>query len=200
MKKCLCCGSSKYQIAACLVKLREGNESVQLEKLNSKQPITSGSRPKASIRVFALNHQRAPESSEVLEDTILIFHRLTKLLIDPGTTHSFVNPTFMCSIDISPVKLPYDLEVRTPTGDQNLITNKVYKNCEIWVGERKLVVNLISLNLKEYDMIIGIDWLACYNVQLNCKTKVVEFSILGEATLRLDVRDRLASSALVLGI
>ena len=36
--------------------------------------------------------------------------------------------------------------------------------------------------------------------QLNCKTKVVEFSIPREATLRLDVRGRLASSALVSGI
>ncbi|XP_071902662.1 uncharacterized protein [Coffea arabica] len=76
----------------------------------------------------------------------------------------------------------------------------VYKNCEIWVGERKLVGDLISLDLKGYDVIMGMDLLARYNAQLNCKTKVVEFSIPGEATLRLDVRGRLASSALDSGI
>ena len=38
------------------------------------------------------------------------------------------------------------------------------------------MVDLISLDLKGYDVIIGIDWLARYNAQLNCKTKVVEFS------------------------
>ncbi|XP_071912295.1 uncharacterized protein [Coffea arabica] len=41
------------------------------------------------------------------------------------------------------------------------------------------------------------DWWARYNAQLNCKTKVVEFCIPGETTLRLDVRGRLVSSALV---
>ncbi|XP_071928113.1 uncharacterized protein [Coffea arabica] len=143
---------------------------------------------------------RVPDSSEVVEGTIPVFHRLAKLLIDPGATHSFVNPAFMCGIAVNPVKLPYDLEVKTPTGDQSLFTNMVYKNCEIWVGERKLVGDLISLNLKGYDVIIGMDLLARYNAQLNCKTKVVEFSIPGEATLRLDVRGRLASSALVSGI
>ena len=34
----------------------------------------------------------------------------------------------------------------------------VYKNCEIWVGEQKLVVDLISLDLKWYDVILGMDW------------------------------------------
>ncbi|XP_071900909.1 uncharacterized protein [Coffea arabica] len=103
-------------------------------------------------------------------------------------------------IDVNPIKLTYDLEVRTPIGDQSLITNMVNKNCEIWVGEQKLVVDLISLDLKGYDLIIGMDWLARYNAQWNCKTKVVEFSISGEATLRLDVRGKLDSSVLISGI
>ncbi|XP_027157418.1 uncharacterized protein LOC113758945 [Coffea eugenioides] len=200
MRKCLRCGSFEHQIAACLVKNHDGNEGAQPEKSNPKQPTATGSRPKSSTRVFALDYQRAPESSEVVEGTIPVFHHLAKLLIDPGATHSFVNPAFMCGIAVNPVKLPYNLEVRTPIGDQSLITNMVYKNCEIWVGERKLVGDLISLNLKGYDVIIGMDLLARYNAQLNCKTKVEEFSIPGEATLRLDVRGRLAPSALVSGI
>ena len=76
------------------------------------------------------------ELSEVMESTISIFHRLAKILIDPDTTHSFVNPTFMCEIDVKVERLPYHLEVRTPTGDQILLTNEVYKNYKIWVGEQ----------------------------------------------------------------
>nr|XP_027062773.1 uncharacterized protein LOC113689149 [Coffea arabica] len=197
MRNCLRCGSSEHQIATYPVKNLEKNEGVQPEKSNPKQQTASRSRPKTSARVFALDYQRAPELSEVVEGTISVFHRLAKLLINPEATHSFVNPAFMCGIDVNPVKLPYDLEVRIPTGDQSLVANMVYKNCEIWVGERKLVVDLINLDLKGYDVIIGMNWLACYNAQLNCKTKVVEFSILGKATLRLDVRGRLASFAFV---
>ncbi|XP_071918797.1 uncharacterized protein [Coffea arabica] len=200
MKKCLVCGSSEHQIATCPVKNRDGNGGTQSEKSNPNQPTASASRPKTSARVFALDHRRVPDSSEVVEGTIPVFHRLAKLLIDPGATHSFVKLAFMCGIAVNPVKLPYDLEVKTPTGDQSLITNIAYKNCEIWVGERKLVGDLISLDLKGYDVIISMDLLARYNAQLNCKTKVVELSIPGEVTLRLDVRGRLASSALVSGI
>ncbi|XP_071900995.1 uncharacterized protein [Coffea arabica] len=99
-----------------------------------------------------------------------------------------------------PVILPYELEVSTPTGDQRLISSKMYTNCEIWVGERKLLGNLISLAIKGYDVILGMDWLARYDAQLDCKRKTVEFRIPGEATLRLDVRGSLASSAMISGI
>ena len=44
------------------------------------------------------------------------------------------------------------------------------------------------------------DWLVQYNAQLDCKTKMVKFHILGKTTLRLDVRGRLVSSALVSSI
>ena len=58
----------------------------------------------------------------------------------------------------------------------------------------------MGLAIKGYDVILGMDWLARYNAQLNCKTKIVELCIPGEATLKLDVRGRLASSALISGI
>ena len=63
-----------------------------------------------------MNYQQVPDATEVVEGTIPIFHRLTKILIDAGAIHSFVNPIFMSGIDVKPFKLPYDLEVRTPMG------------------------------------------------------------------------------------
>ena len=47
--------------------------------------------------------------------------------------------------------------MKTRTGNQFLLANEVYRNCDIWVGERKLVVDLISLAIKGYDVIIGMD-------------------------------------------
>nr|XP_027121551.1 uncharacterized protein LOC113738509 [Coffea arabica] len=74
------------------------------------------------------------------------------------------------------------------------------KDCEIWVGERKLLVDLMGLAVKGYDVILGMDWLARYNTQLNCKMKTVELCIPREATLKLNIRGRLASSTLISGI
>ena len=82
-------------------------------------------------RVYALDQQSVPEPSEIVEGTIPVFHCLAKILIDPGAIHSFVNPNFICGIDVKAERLPYDLEVRTPTGNQSLLANEVYRNCDI---------------------------------------------------------------------
>ena len=121
-------------------------------------------------------------------------------MIDPGAIHSFVNSNFMGGIDVKSIKLPYDLEIRMPTGDQSLIANLVYRNCEIWVGERKLLADLMSLAIKEYDVILGMDWLARYHTQLNCKTKMIKLCIPRETILKLDIKGRLVSFALISGI
>ncbi|XP_071933848.1 uncharacterized protein [Coffea arabica] len=89
-----------------------------------------------------------------------------------------VKPKVPARIDITPVSLPYDLEV----------------------GEKKLLGNLISLAIKGYDVILGMDWLVRYDTQLDCERKIVEFRIPGEAILRLDVKGNLPSSAMISGI
>ncbi|XP_071900975.1 uncharacterized protein [Coffea arabica] len=167
---------------------------------NARPNTSGGSRPTVTARVYAIDDQPVPDSSEVVEGTLPIFHRLAKVLIDPGATHSFVDPSFMSGIDVQPVRLPFDLEIRTPMGNKKVITSLVYKNCEFWVGERKMLVDLISLDIKGYDVIIGMDFLGHHHAKLDCRAKVVKFCIPGEATLRLDVKGRLASSAMVSGI
>ncbi|XP_027101531.1 uncharacterized protein [Coffea arabica] len=84
----------------------------------------------------------------------------------------------MAHIDVKVEQLPYDLEIKTPITNKNLIANMVYKGCEIWIGERKLLVDLIELVLKGYDIILGMDWLAKYHAQLNCRAKKVPEDIL----------------------
>ncbi|XP_027178101.1 uncharacterized protein LOC113777265 [Coffea eugenioides] len=191
--KCLRCGSSEHQIAGCQ-KMQEGSTP------NARPNTSGGSRPTVPARVYAIDDQPVPDSSEVVEGTLPIFHRLAKVLIDPGATHSFVNPSFMSGIDVRPVRLPFELEVRTPMGNKKIIASLAFKNCEFWIGKRKMLVDLISLDIKGYDVIIGMDFLNQYHAKLDCRAKVVEFCIPGEATLRLDVKGRLASSAMISGI
>ncbi|XP_027093586.1 uncharacterized protein [Coffea arabica] len=94
----------------------------------------------------------------------------------------------MSGIDVRSVKLPFDLEVRTPMGDKRIIASFAYKNSEFWIGERKMLMDLISLDIKGYDVIIGMDFLGQYHAKLDCRAKVVEFCIPGETTLRDQVK------------
>nr|XP_027082231.1 uncharacterized protein LOC113704537 [Coffea arabica]XP_027082232.1 uncharacterized protein LOC113704540 [Coffea arabica] len=129
--KCLRCGSADHQLATCPVLKQDGKRSQQPPRTNSGPTKREGTKLKVPARVYSLEPQQVSDSSEVIEGTIPVFHRFTKVLVDLGATHSFVNPNFMCDIDINPASLPYDLEVSTPTGDHRLITSMVYKDCEV---------------------------------------------------------------------
>ena len=160
----------------------EGGTS-QAEGIAPKPTNVAGNRPKVPARVYAMEHHEVTDSSAVIEGKLSIFRRTASVLIDPGATHSFVNLAFMAHIDVKAEKLPYDLEIKTPITNKSIIANMMYKGCEVWIGERKLSVDLIELALKGYDIILGMDWLAKYHACLDCDTKKVDFHIPGEPTL-----------------
>ena len=83
------------------------------------------------VRVYALDNQQIHNPIKVMKGTIPFFHRLARVLIYVAATHSFVDASFMNGIDVKCDFLPFDLEVETPTGNQCLIANEVYRNCEI---------------------------------------------------------------------
>ncbi|XP_027150294.1 uncharacterized protein LOC113750528 [Coffea eugenioides] len=109
--KCLRCGSTEHQIANCPLI----SDAQSTGQANPKPTNVGGVKSRVPARVYSLDQRSVPEPTEVVEGTIPIFHRLAKILIDPGATHSFVSPTFILEIDVKTERLPYDLEVRTPT-------------------------------------------------------------------------------------
>ena len=43
-----------------------------------------------------------------------------------------------------------------------------------------MLVNLVLLDFQDFDVILGMDWLASYNASIDCLGKKVMFSILGQ--------------------
>lgn len=65
-------------------------------------------------------------NSKVVEGTILNFHHVARVLMDPGSTHSFVTLNFMCDMDVEIERLPYKLEVSIPTGECLIFMTSIY--------------------------------------------------------------------------
>ena len=69
----------------------------------------------------------------------------------------------------------------TPVGE-SLLVKYVYKSCEIIVVDRKTIANLIMLDMLEFNVILGMDWLAAYHATLDCHLKMVKFNPPSEAS------------------
>ena len=135
----------------------------------------------------------------MVEGTLTISGKLAKILVDPGSTHSFIRPKFVRKIGFKTEILPYLMEVSTSTGERKIETEKVCRNCEVEICDRLYPTNLISLVINGYDVILKMDWLAQYYVQLDCRTKDVSLNVPGESVIKLNFKKPRGVLGLVLG-
>ena len=73
----------------------------------------------------------------------------------------------------------FDLFVATLLGD-SVVVNKILRDCCMMIGYREMIVDLVLLDLQDFDVILGIDWLASYHASIDCFGKRVMFSIPGQ--------------------
>ncbi|XP_062094163.1 uncharacterized protein LOC133800224 [Humulus lupulus] len=69
--------------------------------------------------------------------------------------------------------------VALPFGEV-LYSTHWYKTILITVNNRELYVNLIIIEIKDYDVIFGMDFLTMYNTRFDCSKKEVIFAPVGE--------------------
>ena len=106
--------------------------------------------------------------------TLRIHTLFARALIDPGSTHSFVFVSFAGLLGMS-----IDLFVSIPLGE-SIVVNKKLRDCCVMIWCREMTVDLVLLGLQDFDVILGMDWLASYHASVDYFGKRVTFSIPGQ--------------------
>ncbi|KAG5571441.1 hypothetical protein H5410_061207 [Solanum commersonii] len=102
------------------------------------------------------------DSPDVVTGMIKVFNFVFFDLLDLGASLSFVNPYVAMNFDVLPEKLLESFSVSTPVGD-SILAERVYPDCTIFVNHKSTMVDLVELDMVDFDVILGIDWLhACY--------------------------------------
>ena len=105
---------------------------------------------------------------------ISIAHTLAYALIDSGASHSFVFANFVKKLDMVPDLLDEMCIVSLPSGE-NLTSHFGFKATPIKIVGRELPIDLIILEMVDYDLILGMDWLSKYNATICYKRKKMVF-------------------------
>ncbi|XP_077234715.1 uncharacterized protein LOC143876922 [Tasmannia lanceolata] len=138
---------------------------------NKKQRIPS--------RVYALTEQDAMASNAVVTGTLPIASVYACVLFDSGASHSFISSRFVVKHGLVHEPLDVELCVDTPVGG-SLITDRICKSCAVKIGDRELPADLVVLEMKDFDVILGMDWLAANHASLDCHSKLVTFQMPGQ--------------------
>ncbi|OMO86567.1 reverse transcriptase [Corchorus capsularis] len=104
--------------------------------------------------------------------TVVLFRNYARALIDTGSEHSYVSYGFAqyANVPLSPL-IP-QLIVQTPFLESLLKTN-VFKDCDLLVGNVVFEADLIPLEIYDFDVILGMDWLSRHGAQIDCQTKTL---------------------------
>ncbi|KAH0683010.1 hypothetical protein KY289_020762 [Solanum tuberosum] len=103
-------------------------------------------------------------------------------LLDPGASLSFVTPYVVMNFDVLTEKLCEPFSVSTLVGE-SILAKRVYHDCDISINHKNTMVDLVELDMVDFDVILGMDWLhACY-ASIDCRTRVVRFQIPNEPVI-----------------
>ena len=128
--------------------------------------------PTASTRTYAIRAHEDQDVLEVIPGIFSLYDIEIHALIDPGSTHLYL--CFEHVFDKIPIveQLAYDMHVTNPLGHSTSV-NSVYINCPIVIQAREFLADLITLPFREFDLILGMDWMSKHRAIVDCGQKTV---------------------------
>ena len=100
-------------------------------------------------------------------------------LFDPCATHSFISSNFTKKHNFKFEPMESELCVDTLVGDV-VVTDSVCKSCVVKIADRELLADLTLLDMRDFDIIFGMDWLAAHYAMVDCHRKKVIFQVPSE--------------------
>ncbi|KAL0539815.1 hypothetical protein IC582_024036 [Cucumis melo] len=180
--KPLCTTCGKHHLGRCLFGTRtcfkcrqEGHTADRCSLRVTGIAQNQGAGAPHQGRVFATNRTEAEKAGTVVTGTLPVLGHYALVLFDSGSSHSFISSAFVSHARLEVEPLHHVLSVSTPSGECMLSKEKV-KACQIEIAGHVIEVTLIVLDMLDFDVILGMDWLAANHASIDCSRKEVTFN------------------------
>ncbi|XP_070032747.1 uncharacterized protein [Nicotiana tomentosiformis] len=103
-----------------------------------------------------LDRKNAEASNRVITGILSVCGRLAYVLVNHGSTFSYVSPYIYVEFGKAPEKLRFSFDVSTPI-EESAKVEYIFRNYIITVPDRETLANLNLLDMVEFDIIAGMD-------------------------------------------
>ena len=93
-----------------------------------------------------------------------------KILFDSGASHSFVAASSVDVMGLEVETLEEPLHVSSPLGSGVRI-DKIFRDCELEISGILLTIDLWVMDISDFDVILGMDWLTAHCVVIDCDSR-----------------------------
>ncbi|GJR80232.1 pol protein [Tanacetum coccineum] len=143
-------------------------------KQKQSMPADFARLPPPTGWVYATTRDQAAKTSGTITGNLYIDDRTVFVLFDTGATHSIISTTFAKKLNMTPTPLIERVIISTPMKNHMLIDHE-YVNCPLRFDDRIRPANLLPIHMLDFDVILGMDWLASHRATIDCYARTVIF-------------------------
>jgi hypothetical protein len=108
--------------------------------------------------------------------TFSINHYPVIILFDSGATHSFISKECGSKVGLNIYPTKEDYRIITPGG--KTLSNQICMKVPLLLGSQVIKTDLLLLDLKGMDVLLGMNWMAQHHVSLDISSRTVEIDSL----------------------
>ena len=123
-------------------------------------------------RVYAVTPQAESADQWAIQGTFLLSRIWARVLFDSGASHSFIAASVVIELGLEVKTLEEPLYVSSPLGIRVRI-GMICRGCELEISGTLLIVDLRIMDMSEFDVILGMDWLTAYRVVIDWERRRV---------------------------
>ena len=123
-------------------------------------------------RVYIVISPTEPVEQPVIQGTFLLSRLWARVLFDFGASHSFIAASVVIELGLEVEALEEPLYVSSPLGIRARI-GMICRGCELEISRILLTLDLRVMDMSEFDVILGMDWLKAYRVVIDCERRRV---------------------------
>ena len=141
-----------------------------------------------------MTQQDADAAPDAVTGIISILDHDAYTLVDPRATHSFASKPFLDRFQIETQPLEGRMRVSLPAGDP-LLVDRVVRDSRVLIRGQEFPADLVALDMRNFDVVPGMDWLSRHRSTLDCYKKEVKLNRPGKLEVKFKgIRRELSSS------
>ena len=90
-----------------------------------------------------------------------------RVLFDSGASHSFIVASYVTVLGLKVESLEKSLHVSSPLGTRVRI-DQISRDCELEISGILLTLDLRVMDMSDFDVILGMDWLMAHRLVIDC--------------------------------